>query len=437
MIAGTRHLVGTDTPKMKLSDLSIRKAKPEARPYKLFDGWGLHLFVQQNGSKLWRLKYRFQGKEKVLSFGRYPIITLADARAKRDDAKRLLAKGIDPSTQKKLDGIKATVAANNTFGAIAREVLENKQQSEAAHRTMEKNRWLLLHLAAPLVDRPISEITAAEILVLLKTIEKSGRRETARRLRGAIGSVFRYAIVTLRATGDPTIALQGALLTPKVQHRAAITDEKQLGALMRAIDEFDGWPSLGGALKFLGLTFARPIEVRLATRKEFDLEKAVWHIPAERMKMRRPHDIPLSRQALQLLQDVWPLSQYCELVFPSIRTNRRPLSDNSFNAALRRLGFAQDEMTAHGFRTSASTILHERGFNSNVIEAALAHQDEDEIRRIYNRAKYWPERVKLMQAWADLLDDFRHLDHEASGSRDRVIATHRDSPSVAVTESGK
>lgn len=394
---------------MSLTDFAIRKAKPQAKPFKLADGGGLHLVVQPNGSKLWRLKYRFAGKEKLLSFGPYPVTTLVEARRKRDEAKRLLANGTDPSAQKRQDKIAAGTAARNTFGAIAAEVLANKEANDAASSTLDKNRWLLEDLAAPLADRPITDITAAEILDLLKRIEKSGRRETARRLRGVIGSVFRYAMVTLRATSDPTLALQGALLAPKVNHRAAITDEKEVGGLLRAIDGYDGWPTLKAALQFTALTFARPGEVRGAVRKEFDFEKAVWRIAPERMKMRRPHEVPLSRQAIAVLEDIWPLSEYGELVFPSIRSNRKPLSENAFNSALRRMGYEQDEMTAHGFRATASTILNSRGVNPDVIEAALGHQDEDEIRRAYNRAKYWPERVKLMQDWAELLDGFRAL----------------------------
>jgi len=392
---------------MSLSDLAIKKAKPQQKPFKLSDGGGLHLVVQTNGSKLWRLKYRFAGKEKLLSFGPYPVTTLADARRKRDEAKRLVANGADPSVQRRQDKIAAGVAARNTFGAVAAEVLANKEANDAANSTLDKNRWLLENLAAPLADRPIAEVTAAEILDLLKRIEKSGRRETARRLRGVIGSVFRYAMVTLRATNDPTLALQGALLAPKVNHRAAITDEKGFGGLLRAIDGYDGWPTLKAALQFTALTFARPGEVRGAVRREFEFDKAVWRIAPERMKMRRPHEVPLSRQAIIVLQDIWPLSEHGELVFPSIRSNRRPLSENALNSALRRMGYEQHEMTAHGFRSTASTMLNERGYNADVIEAALGHQDEDEIRRAYNRARYWTERVKLMQDWADLLEKFR------------------------------
>ena len=286
-------------------------------------------------------------------------------------------------------------------------MIARKEAEEAAESTLSKNRWLLEDLAAPLAKRPIAEITAAEVLQLLKRIETSGRRETARRLRGMIGSVFRYAIVTLRATSDPTVALHGALLAPKVQHRAAIVDEKALGGLMRAIDDYDGWPTLAAALKFTALTFARPGEVRGATRREFDLENAVWRISEERTKTRRPHEVPLARQTIEVLRGIWTLSDYGQLVFPSIRSNRAPLSENALNSALRRMGYTKNEMTAHGFRAAASTILHERGFAPHVIEAALGHQDENEVRRAYNRAKYWPERVTLMQSWADILDECR------------------------------
>ena len=261
-------------------------------------------------------------------------------------------------------------------------------------------------LLSTLYPRPIAEVKPAEILVILKRIEKTGRRDTARRLRGTIGSVYRFAIANLKAETDPTYALRGALLQPNVQHRAAITDEKQLGALMRSIDEYDGWPTLRAALLLLPITMTRPGDVRHMRRSEISFPKATWRIPAERMKMRRPHDVPLSRQALAVLREIWDAS-LGDLVLPSIRSNAKPLSENAMNSALRRMGYTGSEMTAHGFRASASTILNERGFDDDVIEAALAHQDEDEIRRAYNRATYWTQRVKLMQEWADLLDQFR------------------------------
>lgn len=265
---------------------------------------------------------------------------------------------------------------------------------------------MLLDLASPLAKRPIAEITAAEILIILKKYEKAGLRETAKRLRGVIGAVFRLAIATLRAQSDPTYALRGAIASPVVSHRPAITDEGQLGALLLAIDECTCWPTLKAALKFLALTMMRPGEVRHMRRNEVIWPSATWRIPAERMKMRRPHDVPLSRQALAVLREVWPLTHDDNFVFPSIRSIRRPLSENAFNSLLRRLGYGKDEVCALGLRSSASTILNERGYDSRVIEVALAHQDENKVRRAYNRAQYWPERVKLLQDWADLLDQF-------------------------------
>lgn len=392
---------------MPLTDVAVRKAAARERPFKMADTGGLYVLVQPSGSKYWRMKYRFAGKEKLLALGSYPETKLSEARIKRDDAKKLLAAGTDPSVRKKLDKLAAATAAENTFGAVAVEYLANMEARGAAGSTLSKNRWMLEDLAAPLARRPIADIVPAEILDLLKRVEKSGRRETARRLRGTLGSVFRYAVVTLRATNDPTYALRGALLRPDVTHRPAIVDEKRLGGLMHAIDEYDGWPTLRAALLLLALTMTRPGDVRLMRRSEVNFEKAVWSIPAERMKMRRPHDVPLCREALAVLKDIWPLSANADLVLPSIRTNSKPLSENAMNAALRRMGYAKEEMVAHGFRSAASTILNERGYQPDVIEAALAHQDENEIRRAYNRARYWQERVKLMQDWADLLDEFR------------------------------
>lgn len=392
---------------MALTLFSIEKAKPGEKSYKLSDGNGLALLIEPSGSKLWRFRYRFGGKENMLTFGAFPEVSLASARTKRDDARRLIAEGIDPSQKRKAEKAAATTSAQNTFAALAAEYIKNLEEQGKAASTVDKNRWLLEDLAKPLASRPITEITPAELLDLLKRIEKSGRRDTARRLRGTIGSVYRFAISTLRATNDPTYALRGALLQPIVQHRAAITDERELGALMRSIDEYDGWPTLRAALLVLALTMTRPGDVRHMQRSEIIFPKATWRIPPERMKMRRPHDVPLSTQALAVLRDIWPLSEGHELVLPSIRSLVKPLSENAMNSALRRMGYDKDEATAHGFRSSASTILNERGFDDDVIEAALAHQEEDDVRRAYNRATYWPERVKLMQAWADLLDDFR------------------------------
>jgi integrase len=390
-----------------LTQFTIINAKPSEKDYKLSDGEGLHLLVQRNGSKLWRFRYTFCGRENMLTFGSFPATSLSSARTKRDEARALLASGMNPSVKRKLDKIASVTAARNTFGDVAADHLAHMEANGTAATTMKKNRWMLQKLCTPIAKRPIADISAAEILDLLKKVEKSGRRETATSLRGKIGSVFRYGVVTLRATADPTFALKGALLKPKVQHRAAIIDEVQVGALMRSIDEYDGWPTLRAAIQLIALTMTRPGELRGMKRNEIIFEKAIWRIPAERMKMRRPHDVPLSKQALKIIKDIWSLSENGELVLPSIRSLSRPLSENAMNSALRRMGYAQDEMTAHGFRSTASTILNERGFNPDVIEAALAHVDDDEIRRAYNRAKYLTERTKLMQDWANLLDEFR------------------------------
>ncbi len=392
---------------MALSDFACKNAKPRDKPYRLADGDGLYLLVQTSGSKLWQLRYRYLEKENNLSFGKYPLVSLLDAREKRDDAKRLLIGGINPSTKRKEEKVAALTEARTTFGLIAEEYVKRIEERDAAAATVTKTKWLLEDLASPLARRPIKEITPAEILQLLQKIEKSGRRETARRLRGVLGSVFRLAIVTLRADTDPTLALRGALQPPKANGRAAITDERKFGQLLAAIDDYDGWPTLKAALQFLALTCVRPGEVRGATRDEFDRTKAVWHIPAERMKMRAPHDVPLSTQARRVLEEVWPLSEEGGLVFPSIRSNRRPLSENAMNAALRRMGYSKEEVTAHGFRVTASTILNARNYDPDVIEAALALQDKNAIRRTYNRATYWQQRVTLMQEWGDLLDGLK------------------------------
>lgn len=390
---------------MTLTNMACRTARGRETDYKLSDGGGLYLLVKPSGSRLWNQAYRFGGKQKKLSHGSYPSVSLADARQLRDEAKKLLASGIDPGANKKAAKLTAVISATNTFGGIAEERLQRLEDEGAAASTVSKNRWMLIDLAGPdLGARPIADITPAEILALLQKIERGGRRETARRLRSVIGTVFRLAIATLRAKDDPTLLLRGALRAPKVKHRAAITDEKLLGALLATIDAYDGWPTLRCALQFTALTFTRPGEVRGATWAEINMEEAVWHINGARTKVRRPHDVPLSRQALDVLREVKVVGRASALVFPSIRSNARPLSENAMNAALRRMGFTQDEMTAHGFRAAASSILNERGFRPDVIEAALGHQDQNEIRRAYNRASYWPERIELMQAWADCID---------------------------------
>ncbi len=392
---------------MALSDFKISKAKPRDRAYKLYDSFGLFLQVNPGGSKLWRQKYTFFGKEKLLSHGPYPRVTLAQARQKRDEVRELLLEGIDPSTKRKLDKINAETMARTTFKLIAEEYIENMDERGRAPATMAKKDWILMDLAKPLHNRPINEITSAEVLYLLKAIEKSGRRETAKKMRSELSAVFRLAIVTLRCENDPTVAVKDALLPPKIKPRAAIIDEEVFGQLLRDFDEYTGWRIIIEVLTFQILTMTRPGEVRGAKKQEFDLEKRTWTIPAERMKMRREHKIPLSDQALKIVEDNWPEIEGADLIFPSLVSNRKWLSENAFNSALRRMGYTKDEVTAHGFRATASTILNTRGFNPEVIEAALAHQDQNQIRRTYNRATYFDQRAKLMQDWANLMDGFR------------------------------
>lgn len=392
---------------MPLTDIKIRKAKPRSKSYKLGDGGGLFLLVKPGGGKLWRQKYRFLGKERLLSHGQYPAVTLAQARKKRDEAHAMLAEERDPGVQKKLDKIAAETMARTTFKLIAEECLENMKDRDLAPTTVTKSTWLLMKLAEPLHKRPISEISPAEILHLLQSVERSGRRESARRLRSVMSGVFRHAIVTLRAEVDPTEPLKGAIRAPKVVNRPAITDEKAFGALLRDLEEFPGYFITKAALKFQILTMVRPGEVRGATIHEIDRSERTWTISDERMKMRRGHVVPLSEQAFEIVETLWPEVEGVELLFPSIMSNRRQLSNNTLNSALRRMGYRKDEVTAHGFRATASTILNSRGFDPEVIEAALAHQDKNEIRRAYNRATYFDQRVELMQSWANLMDEFR------------------------------
>jgi integrase len=388
-----------------LTDTRVRTTKPCQRPIKISDSGGLYLLIAPHGSKLWRLAYRFGGKQKTLAIGAYPTLTLKAARDKREEAKRLLANGIDPSAQRRLN--KQITSTGNAFKAVAEEVLAKLEKEGRADVTLTKKRWLLDFAYPAFGDRPIAEITALEVLSVLRRVEARGRYETARRLRSTCGTVFRYAIATGRAERDPSADLRGALTSPKVNHRAAIVDPVGIGALLRAIDGYDGLPITRAALRLAPLVFVRPGELRSAEWLEFDLAAAEWRIPSAKMKMRRVHRVPLSRQALDILRDLHPISGGGRFLFPSVRSPVRPMSENTLNAALRRLGYGTDEMTAHGFRAMASTRLNEMsGWNPDAIERQLAHQEQDDVRRAYvHAAEYWSERVKMMQAWADYLDE--------------------------------
>jgi integrase len=390
-----------------LNDTRVRTAKACERAIKLSDSGGLYLLIQPHGSKLWRLAYRFGGKQKTLAIGVYPTITLKQAREKRDEAKELLAANIDPSTKRRLE--KLSASTDNTFRAVAEELLMKLEREGRAEATLVKQRWLLRFAYPAIGDRPIAEITAPEVLSVLRKTEARGRYETARRLRSTCGMVFRYAIATGRAERDPSVDLRGALTAPKVTHRSAIVDPAAIGALLRAIEDYDGLPLTKAALKLAPLVFVRPGELRKAEWAELDFERAEWRIPAAKMKMRRLHRVPLSKQALTIIHDLRDLSGGGRWLFPSVRSTSRPMSENTLNAALRRLGYSKEQMTAHGFKGMASTRLNEMGrWNPDAIERQLAHQESNDVRRSYmHAAEYWSERVKMMQIWADYLDELK------------------------------
>lgn len=394
---------------MPLSDISVRNAKPREKPYKLSDGAGLYVAVQPNGSRLWRLDYQIFGKRKTLSIGAYPVISLADARAKRDNAKRQIADGIDPSVDRKAQRIASAFASENTFASVVTDYLARIEHDGIAPATLRKKKWLLEDLPEPLAKRPIADIKPFEVFDLLQSVERTGRLETAVRLRSALSAVFRLAVVTLRAEGDPTQPLRGSTKSPKVRHRSAITDPKRLGAVLTLIDGYTGWWPVRCALQFTALTAARPGEVRCARWDEIDFKAKKWTIPAQRTKMRRQHEVPLSKQTISVLTDIKRLTGNYELVFASLQDHESPVSENAMNGALRRMKVEKAEHCSHGFRSSFSSILNERAEDWEIIEMCLAHVVGSGTRNAYNRAQRWDERTEMMQKWADLLDDFRKL----------------------------
>ena len=390
---------------MALTDAVCRSAKPGPKRRKLSDGGGLQLWVQTSGARLWQLAYRFQGRQRQLALGRYPEISLAEARIKREDARRLLRAGDDPAA-----AARRAPRPGDTFKDVAHEFIEKCRSEKLAAITIEKKEWLLEFAYPQIGHRRLSEIEPVDVLGVLQEVEKKGRYETTRRLRATIGAVFRYGVATARAKYDPTIALRGATIAPKVTHRAAITDTEHLGRLLRAIDSFDDQLIIKAGLQLLALTFPRPGELRFAQWSEFDLAGAVWTIPAHKTKMGREHRVSLSRQALSVLSQLGNLTGHRELLLPAIQNWKKPISENAFNPVLRRLGFGADEMTSHGFRATASTLLNESGkWSEDAIERQLAHIDKNGVRRAYARGTYWDERVRMMQWWADYLDQLKAL----------------------------
>lgn len=394
---------------MALTAVAIKAAKGREKPYKLTDSDGLFLFVTPNGGRYWRMNYRHLGKQKTLAFGVYPDTGLADAREQRDAARKLLARGEDPGERIKLDRIATTVAASNSFKAVADEWLIKVERENRSAATKKKLRWLLDFINASIGKRPIASITAQELLVMLRKMEGKGKYETAKRLRSTCSQIFRYAIATARAERDVAADLRGALIAPQPVHRAAITGVHEAGGLLRAIEAFEGHANTRAALRLLPHVFVRPGELRHAEWADLDFDKALWTIPPHKTKVRRAHTIPLSRQALAILQTIEHDADYSRFLFPSLRSIERPMSENTINAALRRMGFAQDEMTGHGFRAMAATLLNEMGlWHPDAIERQLAHCDNNAVRRAYTRGEYWDERVRMMQHWSDHIDFLRY-----------------------------
>ena len=405
---------------MALKELQIRNIRPTDKVTQCTDERGLYLEVHPNGSKLWRYKYRYMGKQKRLALGRYPDVGLAEARKRRDDARRQLEAGTDPLAERKHEKLVSVFKAANTFGEIAKEYIDKQVAQGQADATTQKANWLLEQLE-PIAARSVADLKPIDVLAALKRIEAKGKYETARRCRSFAGRVFRYAVATGRGESDPSSILRGALVVPKVKHHAAILDPKQMGELLRSIDAYTGHAITRLALQVSPHVMARPGELRMAEWSEFDLDNAVWKIPAERMKMRRPHEVPLSQQVRAYLGELFALTGPAGYVFPAFHTSRRPLSENTVNQSCRRMGYAVGEVTAHGLRTTASTLLNESGkWSPDAIERSLAHADTNSIRGVYNRGRYWDERVAMHQWWSDYLDEMR--DTKPTDQPDKIRA---------------
>jgi integrase len=393
---------------MALTDVAVRNAKPREKDYKLSDSAGLYLLVTPSGGKLWRLKYRVHGVERKLALGRYPEITLGDARKARDAAREATSAGEDPSVEKRRKRIAARIAVGTTFGAVAQEYIEKAEREGRAPATIAKLHWAREWLLPSIGQRPVDQVEPHELLAVLRRQEAKGNLETARRTRAFASRVFRYAVATARAKSDPAALLVGAIAAPRSKNLAAILEPKRVGELLRAINAYGGQPVTRFALALSPHVFVRPGELRQAEWQEIDFEAAIWRIPAARMKKRREHVVPLSRQSLVILASARELTGGGRLIFPALGKRDRPMSENTANAALRRMGFGPDEMTAHGFRAMASTLLNESGhWSPDAIERALAHKDHDQVRAAYHRGAHWKERVAMAQWWSDHLDTLR------------------------------
>ena len=386
---------------MPLTEAKVKSLKPKAKAYKVSDYDSLFVLVTPKGSKLWKYKFRIDGKEKSLSFGKYSAVSLKRARFLRDEARTLHAEGIDPAAKKQKAKSKKSAVSERTFAKLAQGFLAKQLKEGKSEGTIQKKEWLLRLAMDDLGDMPINEISAQTVLKTLKKREALGHYETVRRLRSTISAVFRYAVASGVAETDPTFALKDALIKPTVKHHAAITDKAKLKEFLKALGSYGGKAETRIALNLHMLFASRPGEIRKARWDEFDIEERVWKVPAERMKMRVPHNVPLSNAALALLSELRELTGWGELLFPSLSSSNKPISENTLNQALRRMGFSRDEVTSHGFRTTFSTFANESGlWSGDAIEAYLSHQDKNPIRRTYNRAAYWDERVKIAEWWS-------------------------------------
>jgi integrase len=394
---------------MQLSDRAVRNAKPGAKPAKLSDERGLYLKVTPSGGKLWRFRYSFDGKEKLLALGKYPDVSLATARQRRDEARKLLAERIDPSEHRRAAKAERAGLAANTFEVIGREWYAKVSASMAPSTKDNLSRRLDTYIYPEIGNQPIANLVAVDLLRVIKLIEKRGALDVARRAHNIMGRIFRYAVGHGIATRDPSRDIElGDILPPAdVQHHASVTEPKAVGGLLRAIEGFTGAFATRCALRLAALAFVRPGELRHAEWTEFDFDKAEWRIPASKMKMKEQHIVPLSAQAVAILRELQPLTGGGRYVFPSERGGARPMSENTVNAALRRMGYPKEEMTGHGFRSMASTLLHELGLPHAVIERQLAHGERNKVSAAYNFAEYLPERRAMMQQWADYLDKLK------------------------------
>ncbi|QIZ47828.1 tyrosine-type recombinase/integrase [Dickeya zeae] len=391
---------------MLLTDIKIKKAKAQDKPYTLNDGNGLSLLIDSTGTKGWRFRYRFAGKPKLISFGTYDNVSLAEARKKRDEAKAMLANGINPSDARRAEKLSLQFSTENTFEAVAREWHASKLSTWSEGYAKEVIRYLEKEIFPFLGKRPIDQITPLELLAVLQKIEKRGALEQASKIRRRCGEVFRYAVVTGRARYNPAPDLASAMNKPQSQHFPFLT-ESELPEFVAALNNYTGSKITKYATQLLMLTGVRTIELRAAKWDEFDLDNALWEIPKERMKKRRPHLVPLSTQAIAILKELKTLTGYYEFVFPGRNDTRKPISDATINKVIKNLGY-HGRLTGHGFRHTMSTILHEHGFDSTWIEMQLAHVDKNSIRGAYNHAQYLEGRSRMLRWYSDFINN-QHL----------------------------